>query len=72
MSMLQSLGSRTGGYEQQTFIFPLIPFSAVAQTTEAFMSAMLSTLEWNPKEYVKGSTTTLSDLFVAFLLRHST
>src|SRR5258708_16584976 len=51
---------------------PLIPFSAVAQTTEAFTSAMLSTLAWNPKEYVKRPTTTLPDLFVASPLQHST
>jgi len=72
MSMLQSLGSRTGGYCSGLLLSALIPFSAVAQTTHAFTSAMLSTLEWNPKEYVKMPAITSSNLFVASPLRHST
>jgi hypothetical protein len=59
------------GTSNRLLLPALIPVSAVAQTTHAFTSAMLSTLEWNPKEYVKVSGITLSDLFVASPLRRS-
>lgn len=60
------------GTSSSFLLSALIPFLAVAQTTHAFTSAMLSTLEWNPKEYVKIPVITFSNLFVASPLRHST